>query len=171
MTLTAVVVAALAQASPAPLPAPACETAEHKQFDFWVGYWDVYRGDGDELVANSLIERLYNGCAIRENWMPRNGYGHGGSLNSYRPDERRWKQVYTGAGNGWSEYAGEMQGDAMVLSGTQAMPDGSRTPVRMTYKRLANGSVIQIGEQSADEGKTWQIAYRFLYKPSSKPPR
>ena len=57
---------ASAQAAPAP-PPPACTAPEHRQFDFWVGYWDVYPTGKEKLVAHSLIEKLYAGCTIREN--------------------------------------------------------------------------------------------------------
>lgn len=156
----------MALALQAASPPPACETAEHKQFDFWVGKWDVYRSDTGQLVAHSLIEKLYGGCAIRENWTPINGIGAGGSLNSYRPEEKRWRQVYTGSGNGWADYVGGMDGDAMVIRGTQSMPNGSRTPVRITYKRGEGGSVLQIGEQSGDGGTTWTLQYHFTYRPA-----
>ena len=77
---------------PAP-PPPACETPEHRQFDFWVGNWDVYPTGTDRLVAHSLIERRYNGCAIRENWMPLQGQG-GGSFSAWRPEARGWRQTW-----------------------------------------------------------------------------
>jgi hypothetical protein len=170
LTSVAIAVSAAVQASAAPAapPPPACETAEHGQFDFWVGRWDVYRSDTNQLVAHSLIEKLYGGCAVRENWTPINGFGAGGSLNSYRPEEKRWRQVYTGAANGWAEYAGGMEGEAMVITGTQVMPNGSRTPVRITYKSAEGGSVLQIGEQSKDGGKTWQLNYHFTYRPAAQ---
>lgn len=171
-TSLAIALAAAVQAGAAPAPAapppPACESPEHKQFDFWVGRWDVYRPDTNQLVAHSLIEKIYGGCAIRENWMPVNGFGAGGSLNSYRPEEKRWRQVYTGAGNGWAEYAGGMAGGAMVITGTQSMPTGSKTPVRITYKRGEGGTVHQIGEQSSDGGRTWTLNYHFVYRPSAQ---
>jgi hypothetical protein len=146
-------------------PPPACESPEHRQFDFWVGSWDVYRTDTDQLVAHSLIEKLYGGCAVRENWIPINGFGAGGSLNSYRPEEKRWRQVYTGAGNGWADYAGGMDGGAMVIVGTKVMPNGSKTPVRITYEPK-DGGVVQTGYQSADGGKTWALTYQFAYRPA-----
>ena len=158
----------LALQAAAPPPPPACETPEHKQFDFWVGEWDVHRSDTNQLVAKSLIEKLYGGCALRENWMPLNGIGAGGSLNSYRPEEKNWRQVYTGYFNGWADYAGGLQGEAMVITGTQTMPNGTRTPVRITYKRGEGGTVLQIGEQSSDGGKTWKLNYHFTYKPAGE---
>ena len=69
---------------PQPAPPPACAAPEHRQFDFWIGRWDVYPTGKDALVAHSLIEKLYAGCTVRENWMPLKGSG-GGSLNMYDP--------------------------------------------------------------------------------------
>ena len=168
MLLQALLVAAqgVGQAVAQP-PPPTCQTAEHKQFDFWVGKWEVYRPDTGQMVARSLIEKLYGGCAIRENWMPVTGIGAGGSLNSYRPNEKRWRQVYTGAGNAWAEYAGGIESGAMVISGTRTMPNGSQTPVRITYKPATDGAVHQIGEQSSDGGKSWQLQYHFIYRPTA----
>ena len=68
---------AIAGATP---PPPACETPEHRQFDFWIGHWDVYaKADPAKLVAHSLIESRHSGCAIRENWMPLSASGDGGT--------------------------------------------------------------------------------------------
>lgn len=152
-----------AQAQPA---APACDTAEHRQFDFWVGRWDVHRSDTGQLVAHSLIEKLYAGCAIRENWMPIGGTG-GGSLNTFRPGERRWRQVWIDSANHLNEYEGGMVGDAMVLTGVSTTAGGERTPVRITYRNRADGTVLQTGEQSKDGGRTWELRYEFVYRRSA----
>jgi hypothetical protein len=146
---------------------PACDTPEHHQFDFWVGRWDVYRSDTNQLVAESLIEKLYGGCAVRENWTPTGGTG-GGSLNSYRPGEGVWRQTWTDSSNNWNEYAGGLVGGDIVLNGTSVNAAGAKIPVRITYKRGTDGSVLQIGEQSLDDGKTWQLRYHFTYRPAVK---
>lgn len=154
--------------SAAPPQPPACETAEHKQFDFWVGEWDVYRSDTNQLVARSLIEKLYGGCAVRENWMPIGGTG-GGSLNSWRPAEKRWRQTWTDSGNNWNEYVGGIDGGLMVLTGSSAKAGGGAVPVRITYEPKPDGSVVQTGYQSADEGKTWSLTYQFVYRLAGTP--
>ena len=151
--------------SPPPSP-PACETPEHRQFDFWVGRWDVYPTGTDRLIAHSLIEKLYAGCAIRENWMPLGGAG-GGSLNSYRPAERRWRQVWADSANGFVDFTGGLDGEAMVLTAPTTAPDGSRSLARMRYTRGADGSVRQEGAQSGDDGRTWQPSYDFTYRPAA----
>jgi hypothetical protein len=157
VTLTA---SATAQTAP---PPPACATPEHRQFDFWLGQWDVFRTDTDQLVAHSLIEKLYAGCAVRENWMPIGGTG-GGSLNSWRPAEKRWLQTWTDSGNNWNEYAGGIEGGMMVLTGKSVSVAGKATPVRMTYEAKPDGSVVQTGYQSADGGKTWSLTYQYAYR-------
>jgi hypothetical protein len=77
--LVAALALLLIQASP---PPPACTGPEHNQFDFWVGEWAVTPTGRPNVVATSLIEKLYGGCAVRENWMPSKGTA-GGSLNSF----------------------------------------------------------------------------------------
>ena len=169
---SALLIAALAAPLPAQPPAapaappPACETAEHRQFDFWVGRWDVYRTGTDQLVAHSLIERLYGGCAIRENWMPLRGAG-GGSLNSWRPGERRWRQIWTDASNAYDEYSGGLDGEAMVMTAPTTLPDGRAALNRMRFAREADGAVRQLGTQSTDGGETWQPSYDFTYRPAA----
>ena len=152
-----------AAAAQAPPPKPACESPQHRQFDFWLGQWDVYRTDTNQLVAHSLIEKLYGGCAVRENWLPIGSPG-GGSLNSWRPSEKKWLQTWTDGGNNWNEYAGGMDGRLMVLTGTSTSAAGGGTPVRMTYDAKPDGSVVQTGYQSSDGGKTWALAYEYAYR-------
>ena len=156
---------AAAQAAPAAPPPPACDSAEHRQFDFWVGRWDVYRPDTGKLVAHSLVEKLYAGCAIRENWMPLQGTG-GGSLNTYRPEKSVWRQVWTDSLNNLNEYAGSFANGVMTLTGLSHPARGAPAPVRMTYEAKPDGSVVQTGYRSADRGQSWQLSYQFVYRRS-----
>ena len=79
------------QAAAAPPVPPACQGPEHAQFDFWVGEWSVTTTGSDQPVATSRIEKLYGGCAVRENWSPLSGSA-GGSLNSFY--EGKWRQTW-----------------------------------------------------------------------------
>lgn len=150
-------------------PPPPCAAPEFSQFDFWIGRWDVYPTGKDVLVAHSLIEGLYNGCAVRENWMPLKGPA-GGSLSGYSPGLHGWRQTWIGGGGGWVDFRGGFDGKAMVLTGVwpHSLPDGSDGLVRMSYIKGDDGSVRQFGEISADGGKTWQPSFDFTYKRSKE---
>lgn len=157
-----------APAAPSSPPPPACTAPEHRQFDFWVGRWDVYPTGTQQLVAHSLIERLYADCVIRENWMPIRG-GGGSSLNTWRPGERRWRQLWADSSNSWVDFSGGMEGDAMVLTASTPAPDGSPSLTRMTYTRNPDGSVRQAGANSRDGGHTWRASYDFTYVRATDP--
>ncbi|HVI31664.1 hypothetical protein [Phenylobacterium sp.] len=139
----------------------ACATPERGQFDFWVGRWQVTPTAQNRVVAESLIERLYDGCAIRENWMPKKG-GGGGSLSAYVPADPGWRQAWVGKDGEWVEFRGGWTGQAMVLTGD--WPDGRPRTVRMTYTSGADGSVRQLGEESRDGGRTWGPSFDFTYR-------
>jgi hypothetical protein len=160
---------ALAQTAPAS-PPPACAGPEHEQFDFWVGQWGVYPTGKPNLVAHSLIEKLYGGCVVRENWMPLKGTP-GGSLNHFDRDDRRWHQVWMDAANARVAFDGGLVDGRMVLTGfwKGANGPGQDGVVRMTYSKLAVGSVRQFGEISTDHGLSWQPFFDFTYKRSAAP--
>lgn len=164
-TLVALAAASTAQAAP-PTPAAVCTGAEHRQFDFWVGSWDVYTSGTDNRIARSLIEKLYSGCTIRENWMPLKGDG-GGSLNMYDPADRRWRQTWQDSSNGRVIFEGGSVDGKIVLTGfwKNAAGPGKDGLVRMTYSRLADGAVRQLGEISSDHGLSWGPFFDLTYKP------
>ena len=169
--LVAIALAALQTAQPAAPSPPACVTPEHRQFDFWIGYWDVYQTGTERLVAHSLIERRYAGCAIRENWMPLQGQD-GGSFSAWRPDAGQWRQTWVDSSGGWVEFTGGMAGDAMELTGNWrgVVTPGQDGLVRMRYTREANGAIRQLGQVSTDGGATWAPNFDFTYRPSASSP-
>ena len=133
---------ALAPAQAAPPPSP-CADPEHGQFDFWVGRWTVTPTGKDNVVADSLIEKVY-GCGVRENWAPRAAAG-GGSLSIYVPAEKGWRQTWIDAQGSFVDFKGGWNGHAMVLTGDWPGPDGKPNLVRMTYTQGPDGSVRQAG--------------------------
>ncbi len=155
-------------ATPPAAQRPPCASIEHRQFDFWVGDWDVYPTGKDAQVATSKIERLYGGCVIRENWMPLKG-APGGSINSYDGADKIWRQTWADAGNSWVEFKGGFADGAMVLTGSWrgSGAKGTDALTRMTYTKDMSGAVRQFGEQSSDGGKTWSASFDFNYRPKS----
>jgi hypothetical protein len=144
---------------PPPAP-PSCEDkAEYTKLDFWVGNW-VVTSKG-ERVGESRIEKIAGGCAVQEHWTSASG-GQGTSLNFYNPDTRKWQQHWVSDRGQISEFIGEPKDGGMKLEGYSVLPDGSRVRRRMTLLPVPIG-VRQISEYSDDNGKTWKVAFDFLY--------
>ncbi|OYY71259.1 hypothetical protein [Sphingomonas sp. 28-63-12] len=176
LLVSAVVIAApsIAQAPaepPAvPVSAPACTRPEYHQFDFWVGHWDVRSNGKQTVVAHSLIESLYDGCAIRENWMPLKKAG-GGSLSNYDSATGQWRQTWVDSTGTRVDFTGGSIGDAMVITGNWRGVSGPGQDglVRMTYTSQPGGAVRQLGEVSTDGGKNWGPSFDFIYSPATEP--
>ena len=149
-----------ASAQTAPAGPAGCDTPESHQLDFWIGKWEVHPNGADKIVAHSLIEKKYTGCAVRENWMPLSNQP-GGSLSVYVPAEKHWEQFWIDSSGSRAFFTGGCDGKAMVISGKWGGP-----LVRMSYSKNADGSVRQFGEQSTDDGKTWSPSFDFTYRPA-----
>ena len=150
--------AALAQT-----PSPGCSAAESRQFDFWVGKWDVAQAKAPgKTVANSLIEKLYIGCAVRENWMPLKTNEGGGSLNAYDSVQHKWRQFWVDSDGAITEFVGGWTGKTMILEGPENRPGKAPQTKRMTFTPKPDGSVEQLGEITAD-GKSWKTEYDLIY--------
>lgn len=149
----------LTQATPP--PASPCAAPEFRQFDFWVGDWVVHGPKGQQVGTNR-IEKVEGGCAILENWTNARGVT-GRSLNVYRPATMTWTQAWAGSDGLTLILEGRFHDGKMTLEGTSRGPKGERLHDRVTWSRLNDGKVRQFWEQSADEGKTWSVAFDGTY--------
>ena len=70
---------AIAQDAGAADPAPPCSQDAYKQFDFWLGTWEVSTPNGAVAGTNEITSEE-NGCLILEAWTSATG-GTGQSYN------------------------------------------------------------------------------------------
>ncbi len=153
-------------AASAPVAKPAaqpCSDTPYRQFDFWIGHWDVYQPDG-KLAGDNLIEPILGGCALRETWNGRGGFA-GTSLNAYDPIDNRWHQTWLDNQGGRLDLAGGRQGLAMVLESNDPHPEkpGMRLQQRIVWTAQPDGSVRQIWSSSEDGGTSWSVVFDGRY--------
>jgi hypothetical protein len=152
---------ALAQTPPAPAAKP-CATAEYRQFDFWLGDWNVKNAAGKDVGTNHLVS-LHGGCAMQESWASPSGVT-GSSLSGWDSSRKQWHQTWMDNGGNVLQLDGALADGKMVLAGDTNDPrTGSTTRNRVTWIPLADGRVRQWWEQSADGGKTWTTAFDGYY--------
>jgi hypothetical protein len=143
-------------------PGQACEAKARRQFDFWIGDWDV-RDPSGKVVGRNRITRVHGGCALEEQWA-----GHGGvtgsSLNAYDPERDRWHQTWVDNTGGLLQLDGGWKDDRMVMSGQDApAPGAPATLQRISWQPLPDGRVRQLWEASKDAGRTWTTAFDGYY--------
>jgi len=149
-------------ADAAPKAGP-CASAEHRQFDFWRGSWEVRDAKG-KRVGSNRIDALYQGCALQENWNGAGGHS-GTSLNVYDADTKRWHQTWVDNGGGLLLLDGELVNGSMVLAGDSkpSGADAKSTRQRITWTPLPDGRVRQLWESSEDRGGTWTVVFDGYY--------
>jgi hypothetical protein len=165
LLLAAVCTSSLAeqtQTTPPKPPAannPCVAKSEHRQFDFWVGEWDVT--DRDKKIATSSIQSIVGSCIVFENYFDATGYT-GKSFNFFDSTLGKWRQTWVDSSGHVSEFVGEYRDGAMRFEGETHRDDGRRVLRRMTVFNLGADRVRQYSEWSLD-GKTWQAGYDYTY--------
>jgi hypothetical protein len=148
---------------------PCMKNSRTKEFDFWLGDWDVYARGTDTLVGKSRIESASGGCMVLENWTAVGGPPHNGkSMNFVDPVSSKWIQVWVGSSgiipqNITRFYDGEYKDGAMRFVYDREM-NGSKITGRFIFYNEGPNQVRQFNEQSSDGGKTWATNYDFIYK-------
>jgi hypothetical protein len=149
-----------------------CRSPEYRQFDFWVGDWDVRAPNGPS-AGHNVVTLEQDGCLLVEHWTASSGGQTGTSFNYYDVRDKKWHQLYldnSGNAAAFPAMAGNLVEEKMVL-----LTDEKQIPVsRWTWYVLGPGRVRQMAEQSSDGQKTWNIVWDSVYAkveagaPSSK---
>ncbi len=138
---------------------PCMFTDGYRQFDFWIGEWDVLVAG--QKVGYNNIKSLQSGCIIEENWTGGGGET-GQSFNFYNPVTGLWHQSYmSNRGGNWMMDGAYKNGE-LRFEGHIYSPQ-SDVLVRMTFFNLEPGKVRQTAETSTDGGKTWVKGWDGLY--------
>lgn len=143
-----------------------CSADAYRQFDFWLGEWQVYGGPAsDKLIGRSSISRVAAGCALNEHWINNAGQD-GRSLNVFEPATGRWTQFWVGSDGVVLRLHGGIDKGNMVLQGELAGANGGVQKQRIRWTPQADGSVEQRWETSDDDGKSWQTSFVGRYRRS-----
>ena len=130
---------------------------EYRQLDFWVGEWNVF--SGTQPVGSSSVQLILKDCVVFENWTGLTG-GDGKSFNKYNTSLKKWEQFWVADNGGTIHFVGELvDGEMRYLEA----PGPKKVTQRLTFSKLPDGKVRQLGEQSSDGGKTWTTGYDFVY--------
>jgi tetratricopeptide (TPR) repeat protein len=143
-----------------------CEYDPHfRELDYWIGEWEV-RGVNAPPQAppsTSVIAKVHSGCVILETY---NAPGYAGqSFNIYDRSKGQWHQTWVDTTGGLHEYWGGPKDGSIIYEGSIPPAPGQkeRSQTRMSLLKIGPDTVRQLGETSADGGKTWQVAYDLTY--------
>ncbi len=141
---------------------PCEQDSRFREFDFWVGDWDVHDAQGTFVGENS-ITREEGGCVVIESWRGAKG-STGMSINYLDKTTDKWVQSWHAAGGYQIIIHGGITDEGMLLSGTiHLIATGQTSPFRGLWTPLPDGRVRQYFELSNDDGATWEPWFEGFY--------
>jgi hypothetical protein len=144
-------------------PAP-CASPEHRQFDFWLGDWDVHEPDGRPAGRNRVVS-LFDGCVLHETWEGTSGHC-GTSFNIYDAARGVWHQTWVDSRGALLLLDGGLRAGAMVLEGSATSPTEPTLTVRHRISwRLIGGDPDRVRQhwEISGDGRTWETVFDGRY--------
>jgi hypothetical protein len=149
-----------------PTPNP-CEAQLQKQFDFWIGEWDLtWPGEkpGEIGHGTNSIKRIMDGCVVQENFSGGDSmHLRGASVSTFDTRSGQWKQTWVDNEGGYLDFTGEFKDGQMILQ-REAVRDSKKILQRMVWKNITTSELDWSWEASSDGGKTWQVNWPIHYK-------
>ncbi len=139
----------------------ACGASEYRQFDFWIGKWDVT--EVGSPPGTNLIRKALDGCAVLESFASAGFVGR--SINAYDAATRRWHQHWVDHVGTVLTLSGGIENGSMVLEGVRPLLGGASQVDRITWSRVGQGDVRQYWVYSTDGGATFpNVQFDGLYR-------
>jgi hypothetical protein len=140
------------------VPATPCTSPESRQFDFWIGRWNVTeKGQASGLSDITVVP---GGCAILEHF--RSGVV-GRSISFYVPQTQQWYQTYVDNAGNRLLLAGRFQNGGIDLL---SPPAGGQTHSRTRWSAEGQNVRQEVAALSRNGGATYSAPqYDFVYVP------
>ena len=140
-----------------------CGTEAHRQFDFWIGEWTVYKTGTDTVAGHNSVRQILESCVMEENWTSATGW-QGKSFNTYNPVDSTWNQVWVDQSGATYHFSGRREGDVMQLYGETTSPKGEPILFDFSFRYdPEKDTVRQLWKMSKDEGGSWQVIFDGMY--------
>jgi hypothetical protein len=142
-----------------------CDSPESKQFDFWLGEWDLaYVESGKAGRSRNHVTKTLDGCAILEEFSGAPGTRlNGRSFSVFDRATRHWKQTWVDNTASYLDFTGGFVDGSMVLS-REAPGDSRKFHQRMVWEEIKGDSLKWLWQRSDDGGKTWSTQWEIDYK-------
>jgi hypothetical protein len=145
-----------------------CTAAQLKQFDFWVGEWELTwpgQTKGEVGHGTNHITRIMDGCVVQENFSGGDSlHLRGTSVTSFDVRSNLWKQTWVDNEGGYLDFTGEFKDGQMILQRQTKDKAGNRILQRMVWKNITPNELEWSWEASRDGGKTWQVNWPIHYR-------
>lgn len=143
-----------------------CSGEQSKEFDFWLGTWDLEWRSAEGLVQKGTneITRILGGCVIRESFDGGEDLVlRGESYSMFDRSSGSWKQTWVDNQGSYLDFTGGWSDGKMILSRRFETREGKTVMQRMVFFNIAVDSLDWNWENSTDDGKSWNVIWHIKY--------
>jgi hypothetical protein len=146
-----------------------CSSPQYRQFDFWLGDWDVIDAGTHERVARARVRSILGGCVVLEEYRGSTG-SKGRSFSIYDVTRAVWHQTWVTDRGRLLVIEGHFRGGVMAMEGSDRAAAGApERLVRGRWQALGHGlGVRESADRSIDAGKSWQPWFDLIFRPHSR---
>lgn len=145
-------------------PSKACAAPQYRQFDFWIGDWDLVvhartsptSDQWADARGHQRVEVILGGCAIAEHFTadgPQAPWA-GASYSSWQPALSQWRQTWVDDSGGYLAFQGGLEHGTMTLYGEPREAGGKRFQMRMVFRDVTADTLRWEWQRSEDDWAT-----------------
>ncbi len=136
--------------------------AAERQFDFWLGDWDLTWGDGAR--GTNHVHTILDGRVVMENFdggtsTPLKGI----STSVYDANLGKWRQTWVDNQGGYIDLTGDYTDDRMLLT-TQEVVKGETQQFRMIFYNISATALDWNWEKFDASAQTWTLQWKIHYQ-------
>ena len=159
-------ISSFSQTTPVSKKCPCCEV-EYRQFDFWLGDWEV--SQNGTAAGTSNISMGQDSCLIIENWKSGTSDYKGTSYNFFDNKSKMWYQTWVDNKGGNLKLKGLFENGKMILMDEPKLNNKNQLQInKISWIPNEDETVRQLWELSVDLGNSWTTLFDGLYKPIKK---
>lgn len=139
-----------------------CDAPEARQFDFWLGEWDLCWGEDGK--GKNVITKEYGGCVIQEKFDGRPTLDMlGMSVSTYDVKRGVWQQTWVDNYGNYFDLEGGFENGEMALVCEKEV-EGKAARLRMVFYHIEADALDWRWERSFDDGATWEKRWEIHYR-------
>lgn len=136
-------------------------TLPERQFDFWLGEWNLTWADGGE--GTNTIQAILDGKVILESFdASPSGTFKGMSVSVYNSALARWQQTWVDNMGNYLDFVGGYADGKMTLERVVRQAD-TTVIQRMVFYNISATDLDWNWERSVDQGATWELLWQIHY--------